>query len=290
MTGFGTARAETEAWAATVELKSVNNRYLKVSTRLPEVLNPKEGDVERIIKEFVARGSVQLQIRLEPTDCKTPYRVNADLVKDYWTQAEAIRLDLGKSAPIPISSLFQLPGTLVDVSKATASIEEVWPLVERALRSAGEKLLEFRHYEGAAMDAELRKYAKVIAEQVDAVEKQAPAVISTYREKMLDRIRTALSESDATVTEENLIRETAIHADRCDVTEEIARMRSHLTQFEQFLDDSESQGRKLDFLIQEMNREINTIGSKANDASIAHLVVELKGAVEKLREILQNVE
>ncbi|MGH7202036.1 MAG: endoribonuclease YicC domain-containing protein, partial [Planctomycetaceae bacterium] len=162
--------------------------------------------------------------------------------------------------------------------------------IQGTLTEALLKLDAFRRAEGASMGQELRALCGVAAGQIEAIARRAPQVVIDYRDRLQERVRDLLSTLEASVGSADLIREVSIFAERCDITEELTRMRSHLGQFESFLDADASQGRKLDFLSQEMFREVNTIGAKANDVEIAHAVVEMKAAVEKIREILQNVE
>ncbi len=189
-----------------------------------------------------------------------------------------------------MSDLLPLPGVVVESELTADAVDSFWPDVETAVRKSLDQFEHFRQTEGRQMQNDLQLQCRTIAEQVDAVAALAPQVVAEYRTKLLERLQNAVAESGVSVSESDLIREVAVYADRCDINEEITRLRSHLQQFESFLNADQSQGRKLEFLGQEMFREINTIGSKTGNVAIAHRVVDMKAAIERIREILQNVE
>ena len=193
-------------------------------------------------------------------------------------------------APPEISTLLTLPGVLDDGAFDTATAQQMWPVVSQAVRTAAKHMGDFRRREGASMADELRAQCAAIASQVDQVSALAPQVIIEYRDKLLQRVNDLVKDLDTRLGPADVLREVALHADRCDINEEITRLRSHLSQFQKLLDDNVSQGRKLDFMCQELFREVNTIGSKSNHVGIAHAAVEAKVCVERMREIVQNVE
>jgi uncharacterized protein (TIGR00255 family) len=189
-----------------------------------------------------------------------------------------------------VNSLLTLPGVISDELSSSLDAKAEWPFLEGVMTEALAGLNEFRQREGESMRAELEQCCQQIATNLDSVVERAPDVVSNYRDKVLERVREMLEGSGATVEPDNLIREVSVFADRCDINEEITRLRCHIDEFLKVINGPTSQGRKLDFLSQEMFREINTTGSKANNVEIAHHVVEMKAAVEKIREILGNVE
>lgn len=286
MTGFGNASGQNDRFSASVEIKAVNNRYLKVSQKFPEVLAPLEPQIEKVVRAAVARGTVTVAIQFAPIGQTSRFRIVPEVLQAYWQQLQ----DAGVPAPQSSEKLLTLPGVIADELAATVDIEQEWPLVEETLRSALKKLHEFRSLEGDSMRNDLAQNCQIIASHLDTVAEHSPKVVTAYRDKILDRVRELLGETGAKVEANDLIREVSVFSDRCDINEEITRLRCHIDQFGQVMDANESQGRKLDFLTQEMFREINTIGSKANDVQIAHHVVEMKAAAEKMREIIQNVE
>jgi uncharacterized protein (TIGR00255 family) len=238
----------------------------------------------------VARGTVNVQIQFAPIGQASRFRIIPEVLQAYWQQLQDV--DSQRNVPAPSSSadLLSLPGVIADELALTVDIEQEWPLVEETLNRGLQKLQAFRQLEGDSMQNDLEQNCQMILEHLESVTQQAPGVVSGYRDKILERVRELLAETGATVEPEHLIREVSVFSDRCDINEELTRLRCHIDQFGQVVAADLSQGRKLDFLTQEMFREINTIGSKANDVQIAHHVVEMKSAAEKMREIIQNVE
>lgn len=292
MTGFGNAAQHSEAASVSIELKAVNNRYLKVSMRLPDYLARFESDVERLIREEIARGSVQLSIRVRLLAETSGYSIDTSVLHGYVRQLTALQNDpeVTDSRVPGLSDLLPLPGVVTEADVNPDVVEAVWPVLKSTLQEALLHFHEFRQHEGESMRQDLKLQCETIAGQLEEVATHAPDVVAEYRSRLLERIRRAVQETDVEIDENDLIREVALFADRCDINEEITRLRSHLEQFHRFLDSERSMGRKLEFLGQEMFREINTIGSKANNVTIAHSVVEMKSAIERIREVLQNVE
>lgn len=290
MTGYGDARFQGEGLAAAVEIRAVNNRYLKITTKSPEAYAGFEGDIERIVRESISRGTVNVTIRVDRLQRAEDFALNKTALHSYWTQLQAAARELHTPPPGDLGQLLILPGVVADETDRTTDLQSDWELIRRLLGQALTKLQEFRTEEGRSMERELVANVAVIGERLTEVVALAPQVVAEYRQKLLERVRQSLQESGVPVAEPDLIREVSIYSDRSDINEEITRLRSHLDQFDAFIRETASPGRKLDFLSQEMFREVNTIGSKANNVGIAHAVVEMKAAVEKMREILQNVE
>ncbi len=290
MTGYGDARFQDERLSASVELRAVNNRYLKVTMKCSEAYAALEGEIERIVRETISRGTVNVAIRVDRLWSADEFVLNSVALKSYWSQLQAASRDLGAPLPAEMGYLLSAPGVVSEESRRTVDLQADGEIIKRLLADALKKLQGFRVDEGRSMARELEANAKTIAERLQEVVALAPQVVSEYRSKLLERIRQNLADSGVSVAETDLIREVAIFTDRSDINEEITRLKSHLEQFQVFIREPASTGRKLDFLSQEMNREVNTIGSKANNVAIAHCVVEMKAAIEKMREILQNVE
>lgn len=290
MTGFGTSSDHDGQFTATIELKSVNNRYLKVSTKLPDFLSVLEPEFERTIRETVARGTLNVSVRFAPIGQTSRYRLATSVLKDYWVELNHLSRECSLPPESFVQGLLSLPGVVSDELSTKVDPQAQWPFLQRILKTAVQRLDAFRKQEGEAMRQDLALNCGLISDRLLEVHERAPKVVSEFRDKILNRVTELLRESGATVTASDIVREVSIFSDRCDINEEIARLRCHLDQFARFMDDATSQGRKLDFLCQEMSREINTIGSKANDVEIAHQVVEMKTALERVREVLQNVE
>ena len=290
MTGFGNATGQNDRFSASVEIKAVNNRYLKISQKFPDVLAPLEPRIEKVVRGSVARGTVNVQIQFASIGQASRFWVIPEVLQAYWQQLQDVDSQQAVPAPSSAADLLALPGVIADELALTVDIEQEWSLVEETLNSGLQKLRAFRQLEGDSMRNDLQQNCQMILSHLERVAEQAPAVVSGYRDKILERVRELLAETGVKVEPENLIREVSVFSDRCDINEEITRLRCHIDQFGQVVAADTSQGRKLDFLTQEMFREINTIGSKANDVQIAHHVVEMKSAAEKMREIIQNVE
>lgn len=290
MTGFGAAKGQNERLSVAVEVRAVNNRYLKVSSRFPDDYAALEGEIERVVREHVSRGTVTVAFDVRPASGASAARLNAEVLKAYWNQLQDLSRQLAVGVPADLSNFLTLPGVVTDSSRGELDAERDWPFLKAQLEEAIGKFKEFRQREGRSMGDDLRLNGRVIADSLDQIAKTASEVVNQYRDKLLERIRELLKGTNVVISEPDLIREVSLYADRCDINEEVTRLRCHLEQFEAFLSDKVSQGRKLDFLVQEMFREVNTIGSKANNVSLARCVVEMKSAVERIREVLQNVE
>lgn len=289
MTGFGEARRHDQKLQVSVEVRSVNNRHLKVTVRCPEAALGVENEIERVVRGAIGRGTVNVNLRISRIDGVTSSSIDLERLKSYWRELGDVAKELKADPPRDITKLIELPGVLNDSSEPLLGSEQ-WPLVEAAVKEALGKLDEFRQREGVAMRDEMAGLCKEVQGRVHIVAERAPEVVTEYRAKIKQRVSDLLRESEVVVGDADLIREISIFADRCDITEELARLRSHVDQFLKLLDAKPSSGRQLEFLCQEFIRELNTIGSKANDITIAHAIVEGKAAVEKMRELVQNVE
>ena len=290
MTGFGASKGQNERLNVAVEVRAVNNRYLKVNSRFPDAYAALEGDIERVVRENVARGTVTVAFDVRAVAGSSASQINVDVLTAYWNQVKELSRKLVVIAPADMSNFLTLPGVVTDSGRGELDAERDWPFLKTQLEEALGKFKEFRAREGRSMGDDLRLNGRVIVSSLDEIAKTSGEVVKQYRDKLLDRISELLKGTSVVIGESDLIREVSLYADRCDINEEITRLRCHLEQFEAFLSDKVSQGRKLDFLIQEMFREVNTIGSKANNVSLARHVVEMKSAVERIREVLQNVE
>lgn len=290
MTGYGHAEIEDQRLHTSVEIRAVNNRYLKISVKAPDAYSTLESQIERTIRKTISRGTVSVIIRASPAGEQSPYTINKEVLENYWKQLREIAPSMHVSAPDSLTELLMLPGAITEESERQLDPAKDWKLIEKAIGEALEHFQQFRKTEGEAMQADLSSQIEIVSNELEEVARHAPSVVKEYREKMLERVQNNLKDVQLTVEEKDIVREVAIFSDRCDINEEIARLRSHIGQFRELMDDENSQGRKLDFLSQEAFREVNTIGSKANNAQIAQHVVEMKASVEKIREVLQNIE
>lgn len=287
MTGHGRAQQTSDALAIDVEVRSVNNRFLKVTAKLHESLSFLEPQIESTVRDKVRRGTVHVSIRVSGAANLSAQKVCLQTLKSYIDQAYRPLLPTVLIS-VELGSVLQLPGVLVP-SEGTDP-EKVAGLVLSTLEKALEDLNRMRKIEGEQMAKELLEAIANVAQRVDEIEQRAPNVVSDYRKRLESRVRAALSDLVPSVGEIDLLREVIQFSDRSDIREEIVRLKSHLDQFVETVRAKDSQGRRLDFLTQEIGRETNTIGAKANDSAIAHLVVAIKTTVEQIRELVQNVE
>ena len=283
MTGHGQASVEQDQYRVAVEIRTVNNRFLKTSINT-DLSTEIESRVEQRLKATLRRGSVSVRIKTVNLQSSQNARLNADVIQSYWTQLSEIA---GGSQSINVESLLTLPGVIDDTD--TADQEDVWPVVESALDEALKRLVEMRGTEGKAMQVDMLSNIDAIETELTGVKELAPTVSEAYSKRLTERINKLLEKFDVTVTASDVVREVGVFADRSDVSEETVRLSTHLEQFRLVIEQP-TPGKKLDFLVQEMLRETNTIGSKANNADIAKHVVEIKTAIERVREMVQNIE
>jgi uncharacterized protein (TIGR00255 family) len=290
MTGFGEARRQTGGMSVAVEVRTINSRHFKLSYRASEGYGALEPEVEAATREIIRRGTVQVNLRVERSAAVDDYRINVDVLENYRRQLEAYSHQSDSRTTVDFQSLLILPGVIAERARNDNDPREDWPTIEPVIQEALAATAKMRAEEGVALAADLAHNGRQIMELLDAIAKRSPEVVQSYQSRLTTRVEQALSELNVTVDPADLIREVALFADRSDISEEIVRLRSHLQQYEAALMLPESSGRKLEFIAQEMGREINTIGSKANDAEISHHVVDIKTALERIREQIQNVE
>ncbi len=290
MTGFGSSTAENDRLSVQAEIRTVNNRYLKISTRYPDFYAKLGSQIEKLLRSAITRGTVNLTLRIDHLNRKSDYLLDDQVVQQYWEQLKKLTEECHLPLPDSLDRLLTLPGAVIDNDSRTHTPESDWPLIEEAIKGALVELTEFRQKEGESAQADLQTSNKTIGEQLETVKQKAPQVVTSYRDRLHQRLTDLLKDQEVELDPDSLIREVSLFADRCDINEEISRLTCHLEQFDTILNSKTSQGKKLEFLVQEMFREINTIGSKANDVEISHAVIEMKLAVEKIRENVQNVE
>ncbi len=288
MTGYGSAKGSVEGQEITVELKSVNNRYLDCSVRLPRNFLFAEDTIKQAVSAGVSRGKVDVFVSAQASqDSGTVVSVNEELARGYRDAVARIAETLGLESGLNAFSLARFPDVLtverreLDKDKAAAALSEI-------TAKAVEEFNAMREREGERLRRDMLGKLETIEGLVSVVEERSPQTVKEYRERLEARLRDILA--DRSLDEQRVITEAAIFADRTAVDEETVRLRSHIAQFRTMLEEGSPIGRKMDFLVQEFNRESNTIGSKCSDASLAKVVVDLKSEIEKIREQLQNVE
>ncbi len=291
MTGFGAARYQDQKRLIEVEVRTVNNRHLKLSAKLSEPYGALESELEHLVRGKVRRGAVQISVRVDRPRQAEDYRLNAVALRSYRDQLRELLgtgLGAGESA-VGLSALLALPGVVEEVRTPACDPHVDWPEIARVAAVALDELEAARAREGQAMAEELQALGRLVESGLGRIADRGPLVVQSYQKRLVERIG-ALVQDQVTVEPKDLMREVAILADRSDISEEIVRLRAHLLQYHEVLRDPESAGRKLEFVVQEIGREINTVGSKAGDVEISRHVVEIKGVLERIRELVQNVE
>jgi uncharacterized protein (TIGR00255 family) len=290
MTGFGHGTAELDGVTIWAEISSLNHRYLDIAVRLSPPLNVFENEVRKLVQSHFERGRVNVFLTSEG-NLPEANRVEFDrhLAHQYVDHVRSFSLESGLKEDLTATSILRLNALWTPRRPRPEELGTLWDLTEKALAGAIEQLSEMRGREGANLWVDLSERIQQIGSAAKEIDLRAPAVIDEYREKLKERIASILP-SGTGLDEQRLVTEIAIFADRADISEELARIQSHIKQFHMLAQQESNVGRRLDFLLQEMYREVTTIGSKAHDAQIAHAVVEAKGTLEKMREQIQNVE
>ena len=290
MTGYGRGECAQDGFKITVELSAVNRRQSEISVNLPRELEMLETQIRDVINREIARGRVTARIGIHTANGKLSAQahINLPLAKAYTTELGKLAKQLKLSGALTLDQVLRAPGVF-QTDEELVDAETIWPAVEKALRQALAALLKMRDREGTHLSKDLTARTVVMRRAVEKIQKQAPQTAENHRQQLLSRIKAAGLENIA-LDDDRLLKEVVLFADRSDISEELTRLQSHFQQFEDCRQSKEPVGRTLDFLAQEMNREINTIGSKANDAVIAREVVTLKAELEKFREQAQNVE
>jgi uncharacterized protein (TIGR00255 family) len=290
MTGYGRGDCSKDGFKVTVELSSVNRKQTEISVNLPRELELLEAQIRDLINRHIARGRLTVRVSLHAGTGKASARMhlNVPLAKAYARELGRLAKQLKLPGPVTLDQLARAPGVL-QTDEELAVEEDLWPAAEKALKQAISQMVRTREREGAHLTQDLARRIAVMRKAAARVQEHAPTVAERYRQQLVERIKSAGLEAPGT-DDERLLKEVVYFADRSDISEELTRLQSHFLQFDDCRKSKEPVGRMLDFLAQEMNREINTIGSKANDRLISREVVTLKAELEKFREQAQNVE
>lgn len=288
MTGFGRAMAEKDGYVISVELKSVNHRYFEFNCRLPRQYGFAEEKLKSYVNSKVSRGKVDCFLGIEALDTdNADVVVNHTLASAYIKAMNELAQEYSLKNDISSVSISRFPDVFV-LKKADEDEEKLWGYIKEVADEAIEKFVAMRETEGEQMKKDVLSRADYILDCVSFIESRSPQTVKEYNDKLITRVHELIG--DASLDENRIIQEVAIYADKVAVAEETVRLRSHISQLKEFLESSEPIGRKMDFLVQEINRETNTIGSKACDVEIARKVVDIKAEVEKIREQIQNIE
>jgi len=288
MTGFGRGEIKGLGYSFSLEMKSVNHRYLEILVKTPRNFSVFEDRIRKVIQNTIQRGRLEVYINVKETEeKKRMVKLDKELALSYDNSLKELAQVLDSGYKTDIYRLASLPDVMI-VEEEEVDIEALWLILEKALNDALENLIQMRKDEGIRLTRDLDKRLEVLQKQFREVGERAPQIVTEYSERLKEKL--ALLLNDSTIDENRLAMEVMLFADRASIDEELVRLESHLEQFEQTLLSSSPIGRKLDFLVQELNREINTIGSKANDLVISRIVVEGKSELEKIREQIQNIE
>lgn len=288
MTGYGRGQCTSEGIDVTVEVKSVNHRYYEFSARTPKNLLFLEEKLKRFFAQSISRGKVECFVQIAFLDGENVnISANIPLANSYLCAIREIAENLGVSAEVSANSLTRF-ADVIEIKKNETDDEKIWEAVEKAASEALDGILSMRRAEGEKLRLDVLSRLDFIADKVSMIEKRSPETVKEYSQKLLTRMNEVLG--DVHIDEQRILTEAAIYADKIAVAEETVRLSSHMAQLKEFLVSDEAIGRKMDFLVQEMNREANTIGSKAQDVEIARAVLDIKAEIEKIREQIQNIE
>jgi uncharacterized protein (TIGR00255 family) len=290
MTGFGEAHCQRDGLAVSIEVRTINSRFLKFSIRTSEGYGSLEPLIESEARKHIRRGTIQVAVRVDRAPSPEDYKIDAEVLENYRQQLEGMQQRWGLAEPVPLANLLLLPGVVCEDGARKLDALEDWPLIRDSLHEAMVNLHRMRVEEGRVMAEDLLANCRAAGAGLEEVAKRTPLVVEAYRQRLQERMEKILSEFNVTLDPADLMKEVGLFADRTDISEEIVRFRSHLEQFETIMQSEASSGRKLEFLTQEMVREANTIGSKASDVESSRHVIEIKAAVERIREMIQNVE
>ncbi|MCM1226538.1 MAG: YicC family protein [Clostridium sp.] len=288
MTGFGREQKIIDQYDILVEIKSVNHRYFEYSSRLPRSYNYLDEKLKAFIKDSISRGKVEISVTINNLNGKE-VNIKADklMAVGYVNALRELNDTLGLEDDLTLSKLLKFPD-IFNVQKITTDEEYIWGLVKEVALGAVEKFVAMRENEGSALKSDLLSKISEVEKNLLYVEEQAPKTAEAYRERLYQKLRDVLENTD--IDEQRIVTEAAVYSEKIAVDEETVRLHSHLGQFRELLEADEPIGRKFDFLVQEINREINTIGSKAQNLDITKCVVDMKADVEKIREQIQNIE
>ncbi len=289
MTGFGSGQSSAQGMTASVELKSVNSRYLNISFYIPPEVQDKELAMKELIQKDISRGKINVNLEIDKTEAQQPeIAINKELAKSYKNLLDELRRVTELDEPITLLDLIQFEEIFVAREEDEKTLQTIWKACKKALDKALADLLKMRAQEGKQLQNDLRKRADSIADKMDKIQEIYAGRPEEIRDKLKEKIDSLMEENN--LDEERLEMEVAILVDKMDITEEIVRTQSHIKFFKEALENNEPVGRRLKFLAQELNREINTIGSKANSSEISRHIVSAKEALEQIREQIANVE
>ena len=288
MTGYGRAQKIINGRDILVEIRSVNHRYYEYSSRVPRTYSYIDEKLKALLKTSISRGKVEVAVTINNIEGKdTEIAINKGAAEGYVNALRSVSYELGLEDDLSLSNLIKLPD-IFNIQKTPDDEEQIWNDVKSVADEAAANFISMRCIEGERLKADVSEKADGILDMVAEVEKLSPVTVENYRNRLFKKLSEVLESKD--IDEQRILTEAAIFSEKIAVDEETVRLRSHINQLRTMLDSEEAVGRKLDFIVQEMNREVNTIGSKAQDLNVTKLVVEMKADIEKIREQIQNIE
>ena len=288
MTGYGRAQKIVNGRDILVEIRSVNHRYYEYSSRIPRAYNYIDDKLKALLKSAISRGKVEIAVSVNNIEGKdTEIAVNKGAAEGYVTALRSIAEELDLADDLSLSKLMKLPD-IFNIQKTPDDEEQVWNDVSEIARDALAKFVQMRETEGEKLRSDILDKAEFLLTKVAKVEELSPLTVENYRNRLYQKLSEVLESKD--IDEQRILTEAAVFAEKIAVDEETVRLRSHISQLKDMLDSNDAIGRKLDFIVQEMNREVNTIGTKAQDLNITKIVVDMKAEIEKIREQIQNIE
>ncbi len=288
MTGHGQSQLQVEGYSVDCEIRAVNNRYLKCHIYWPDQFSRFEVPIQNLVRKYAKRGTITLTFRYQANNGTVQYSLNKSQLQNYLTEVR--EFDPTFFERVQSEAFLGLPGVVSESDQGTEDVDSLWPMFEQVTEDALRSLMEMRANEGAVMARDLLSQIETIEANLADIGNRSPRVVEDYARRLLEKINEWLQPYSAQISNSDIIREVGLFADRSDISEEIVRLGSHIKQFRDGLDSSRADGRKLEFVTQEILRETNTIGSKANDSEIGRHVVEIKTAIERIREMVQNIE
>lgn len=290
MTGFGSAEFVDDKKSVSVEIRSVNNRFLKMKIKSPQFLRNYEHEFENEIKRNISRGSVSLVVNYQTIKTPTACNINIENLKTYFKMMQKAKCEIGFENEIDIAALMNMPGVVEHVEKEEEDSDSVKNLIFDLISTSIDEMQKMRSKSGVDIEEEIESRGKQILVLLEDVKAKVPVMLENYTERLKDRISNLLKDTDVTITRDDLSREIAIFADRSDITEEIKLLSSHVSQFKETMSTGGQVGKKLEFIVQEMFREANTMGSKSNDDTMLRIIFDIKTEIEKIKEMVLNIE
>lgn len=290
MTGYGEATVEAERFVLAIEIKTVNNRFLKIGSKISEEVFYLQNELEELVRRRLRRGSVFFSVRFEPTRFADLFEIDEEVLKKYLNAIQNLKSEFPSAEGVQLKDLLLLPGVIRTEEALVLGKGEVLPVARQAMKQALSSVEAMRREEGHNLEQDLRKRCHAVVGLVERIKQLAPSEVEQYRSRLERRVRLLLGEQTKHLAPEDILKEVAIFAERSDISEEVARMESHVKQFTEALENSSPVGRKLDFIAQEMFREANTMGSKSSGSELNECVVELKAEVDRIKEQTLNIE